>query len=100
GPRRACLGNRARRLLRAAHAGAGEDVAGAYRRRLRVSRRFAAASRSSLDPDRHLHGRGARLLREPWTELGTRRADQGAAVRRRPWSGGSVARGAFTLHLA
>src|SRR5213075_73137 len=67
---------------------AGEIIAGTYRRWLRVSCRSAATSRSCLDPDRHLHGGGARLLREPWTELGTRRADQGAAVCRRPCGGG------------
>ena len=51
--------------------------------RLRISRRSAAAPRSILDPDCDLNRGGARLLRKPGPELGARRADQGAAVRRR-----------------
>ena len=60
----------------------GEVAAGAHRRRLRVSHRSALAARSGRDPHRHLHRRGARLLREPRAELGARGADQGAALRR------------------
>ena len=45
---------RAGALVRAAHARARQDAAGAHRRRLRVPRRSAAASRSVLDPDRDL----------------------------------------------
>ena len=92
--------NRAGRVLRAAHARAGEAAAGAHRRRLRVSHRSAAASRSGLDPDRHLHRRGARLLREPRAELGARRADQGAALRRRHRGRRGAAQGALAVHLA
>ena len=75
--------SRAGAVLRAAHADAGEASAGAHRRRLRVPHRSAAASGSSLDPDRGLDGGGARLLREPGAELGARRADQGASLCRR-----------------
>ena len=70
-------------VLRAAHARAGEAAAGAHRRRLRVPHRPAAAARSGLDPDRDLDRGGARLLREPRPELGARRDDQGAPLRRR-----------------
>ncbi len=87
-------------VLRAAHAGPGEAVAGAHVRRLRVSYRSAAASGSRLDPDRDFHGGGARLLREPRTELGARRADQGASLRRGYRGRRGVARRALALHLA
>ena len=72
-------GHRAGGVLRAAHARAGEAAAGAHARRLRVPHRSAAAAGPILDPDRHLDRLGARLLRERRTELGARRADQGAA---------------------
>ncbi len=52
-------------------------------RRLCVPHRPAAAARSGLDPDCDLDRRGARLLRKPRPELGTRRADQGAPLCRR-----------------
>ncbi len=74
---------RGRAVLRAAHPRSGEAHAGAHGGRLCFPRRSAAAARSGLDPDRDLDRSRARLLREPWTELGTRGADQGAAVRRR-----------------
>ena len=91
---------RAGRLLRAADARPGEASAGAHRRRLRVPRRSAAAPRSVLDPDRDLDRGGARLLREPGPELGARRADQGAAVRRRSRRRRSAHARAVAVHLA
>ena len=87
-------------VLRAAHARAGEASAGAHRRRLCVPHRPAAASRSGLDPDRDLDRGRARLLREPRPELGARRADQGAALRRRHRGRRGAARGAVAVHLA
>ena len=68
---------------RAHHARAPQAAAGTHRRRLCVPRRSAAAARSGLDPDRDLDSGGARLLRAQRPELGTRRVDQGAAMRRR-----------------
>ena len=74
---------RAGSVFRAHDAAAGEAAAGAHRRRLRVPHRFAAASRSGLDRDRDLDRGGAVLLRERRAELGARRDDQGARLRRR-----------------
>ena len=74
---------RAGRALRPHHPRPGPAAAGAHRRRLRVPRRPAAAARSRLDPDRDLAAGRARLLREPRPELGARRDDQGAPLRRR-----------------
>ncbi len=48
-----------------------------------LSRRCAAAARPRLDSDRDLGPCSARLLRKPRPELGTRRHDQGARLRRR-----------------
>ncbi len=76
-------GGRAGTALPASHPRPGEAPAGAHRRRLRLPRRPAAAARSGLDPDRGVARFRARLLRERGPELGARRHDQGAAVRRR-----------------
>ena len=89
-----------RRVLRAAHARAGEAPAGAHAGRLRVPHRSAAAAGSGLDPDRHLDRGGARLLRERRPELGARRADQGAAVRRRHRGRRGAAQRPRAVHLA
>ena len=67
----------------AADARVGEAPSGAHARRLRVPRRFAAAPRSGLHPDRALDLERARLLRAPRSELGTLGDDQGAALRGR-----------------
>ena len=91
---------RAGSVLRADHADAGEASATAHRRRLRLPHRSAAASRSRLDPDRGLHGVGARLLREPGAELGARRAHQGESLCRRPCGREGIARRALAFHLA
>ena len=76
-------GCRAGRAIRARDAAAGEAAAGAHRRRLRVPHRSAPAARSGLDRHRDLDRGGAVLLRERGAELGARRADQGARLRRR-----------------
>ncbi len=76
-------GCRADRFLRAADPRSGEAAAGTHGGWLRLPRRSAAAARSGLDPDRDIGASGARLLREPRPELGARRADQGARLRRR-----------------
>ena len=54
-----------------------------HRRRLCLSRRSAPAARCRRHPDRHLHRCGAGLLRSDGPELGARRHDQGARLRRR-----------------
>ena len=59
------------------------DAAAAQRRRLRVPGRFAAAARSGLDAGGDFDRIGAALLRAGRAHLGTRRHDQGAALRRR-----------------
>ena len=58
-------------------------AAAAHRRRLRVPRRSAAAAGSGLDAGGDLDRSGAALLRAGRADLGTRRHDQGAALRRR-----------------
>ena len=82
--RRARRGHRAGRAVRPPHAQPRQADAGAHRRRLRVPHRPAAAPRSGLDADRDLAAVGAELLREHRAELGARRDDQGAPLRRRP----------------
>ena len=84
-PRRdlARRGYRAAAVLRARDAGAGAAAAAAHRRRLRVPRRSAAAAGSGLDPGGDVDRGGAALLRAGRADLGTRRHDQGAALRRR-----------------
>ena len=54
----------------------------------------------ALDPDRHLDRGGGRLLRERGPELGARRHDQGARLRRRSRGRRGVPRRAFALRLA
>ena len=91
---------RRHRVLRADHARPGQAPAGAHRRRLRVPHRSAAAPRSGLDPDRDLDRSGAQLLRKRRPELGARRADQGARLRRRHRGRRGVPGAARAVHLA
>ncbi len=79
----ACARHRAAAVLYAADAGVVADPAATQRRRLCVPRRFAAAPRSGLDAGGDLDRLGAALLRAGRAHLGTRRHDQGAALRRR-----------------
>ena len=65
---------------------------GAHRRRLRLPHRPPPAPRSRRDQHRHLDRGGAAILREPRPELGARRADQGAAGRRRHRGGRGLPR--------
>ena len=99
-----CRKSRPRRrawpVLRASDARPRQNFAGAHGGRLRVSGRSAAASRSVLDPDRDLDRGGARLLRKPRPELGTRGADQGARLRRRPRRRRKAPARSLALHLA
>ena len=74
---------RAAAVLRARHAGAVAAVAAAHRRRLRVPRRPAAAAGSGFHAGGDVDRRGAALLRAGRADLGARRHDQGAALRRR-----------------
>ncbi len=70
-------------FLRAPDARSRAPAARAHRARLRVPHRSAPAPRSRLHAARHLHRRGAQLLRERRPELGARRAHQGAPDRGR-----------------
>ena len=85
-----CAAGRRRsgRAVRSRDAAYGEALAGAHRRRLRVPHRSAAATRSGLDRDRHLHCRRPLVLRKYRAELGARGDDQGARLRRRHRRGG------------
>ena len=87
-------------VLRARHAGAGADPAAAHRRRLRVPGRSAAAAGSVLDAGGDLDGRGAALLRAGRADLGARRHDQGAALRRRRQGRRGAGGGNRALRLA
>ena len=84
----------------AADARPGQAAAGAHRRRLRVSRRSAAAAGSGLDPDRGLGRCRAQLLRQRRPELGARRLDQGARLRRRYCGRRGRPAPALAVHLA
>ena len=64
-------GCRAGRAVRAPDAAAGEAAAGAYRRRLRVPHRFAAAARSGLDRNRDLDRGGAVPITRAWGRTGS-----------------------------
>ena len=100
GGRRARARRGAGAAFRAHHARTGEASPGAYGRRLRVSRRSAASSRSGLDADRDRDRSCTRLLRKPRAELGARRADQGAPVRGRSCGRRTLSARAVALHLA
>ena len=101
-PRRDVAGgrHRAAAVLRARHARHGAAAAAAHRRGLRVPRRPAAAARSGLDPGRDLDRSGAALLRAGRADLGTRRHDQGAALRGRRQSGRGADRRDRAVRLA
>ncbi len=66
---------------------AGQAARRNHRRRLRLPRRSAPAPRRRRHADRDLHRSGRGLLRRDGAELGTRRDDQGARLRRRSRAG-------------
>ncbi len=91
---------RAAAVFRPRHPGAGAHAAAAHRRRLCVPGRSAAAAGSRLDPGGDLDRLGVALLRAGRANLGARRHDQGAALRRRPQGRRGDARGNRALRLA
>ena len=92
--------HRAGAVLRARDPGAGPPAAATLRRRLRVPRRSAPAARSGLDAGGDFDRRGAALLRARGPDLGARRDDQGARLRRRHQGGRGADRGTVAVRLA